>query len=52
MLYCILGTDEEPIIEILSSHTNEQRQAIKDQFKQAYGQVGNESVVDEIVKLA
>lgn len=33
-----IGTDEEPIIAVLASHTNEQRQEIKAMFKTAYGQ--------------
>ncbi len=36
---CTVGSDEEEIIQILSSMNNEQRQQIKDYFKTAYGQV-------------
>ncbi|ODN03044.1 Annexin A13 [Orchesella cincta] len=32
-----LGTDENVIVEVISSHTNEQRQEIKDKYKTMYG---------------
>lgn len=33
-----LGTDEEEIVDVLAAHSNEQRQEIASQFKQAFGQ--------------
>ncbi|CAL8135319.1 unnamed protein product [Orchesella dallaii] len=32
-----LGTDENVIVEVIASHTNEQRQEIKDKYKTMYG---------------
>ena len=36
---CILGTDEEAIVAVLSKRTNTQRQEIKTMFKTMYGKV-------------
>lgn len=34
-----LGTEENVIVEVIGSHTNEQRQEIKDKYKTMYGKV-------------
>jgi hypothetical protein len=34
-----LGTDENAVVEVIASHTNEQRQEIKDKYKTMYGKV-------------
>lgn len=34
-----LGTDENVIVEVIGTHTNEQRQEIKDKYKTMYGKV-------------
>eukprot|EP00918_Siedleckia_nematoides_P062849 GHVU01136905.1.p1 GENE.GHVU01136905.1~~GHVU01136905.1.p1 ORF type:complete len:320 (+),score=57.14 GHVU01136905.1:151-1110(+) len=39
-----LGTEEETIIRILTDHSNEQRQTIRDTFKTCYG----EDLIDEL----
>lgn len=36
-----LGTDENAVVEVIASHTNEQRQAIKDKYKTMYGKVSS-----------
>ena len=33
------GTDEDAVIEVVAKHNNEQRQEIKSQYKQMYGEV-------------
>ena len=44
MYVCIFtGTDEKAIIEVIRSHSNEQRQQIKIMFKTMYGKVSYES---------
>ena len=39
-IYSPVGTDEKAIIEVIRSHSNEQRQQIKTMFKTMYGKVG------------
>lgn len=34
-----LGTDENAIVQVIASHTNQQRQEIKEKYKTMYGKV-------------
>jgi hypothetical protein len=45
MIFIFSGTDEQALIDILATRSNEQRVKIRLQFKTMFGKVSNESYV-------